>query len=149
LRLLGALTKPVPPQRIAEVLEAVPAAGTTTIITHAPRFYSVEDVAEGIAAGQLVNYDQPQVTFATVEVVGMETLVRWQHPRDGLVFPDRFMPAAGSGGLSEDRSDWDCLRRLGCDCAQGYFIARPMPASALPAWLRQWSDRRLELLAPK
>jgi EAL domain-containing protein (putative c-di-GMP-specific phosphodiesterase class I) len=46
----------------------------------------------------------------------------------------------------EDRSDWDCLRALGCDLAQGYFIARPMPASQLPGWVAQWRNRHRELL---
>jgi EAL domain-containing protein (putative c-di-GMP-specific phosphodiesterase class I) len=35
----------------------------------------------------------------------------------------------------EDRSTFDMLRELGCDEGQGFFIARPMPAEALPAWL--------------
>jgi EAL domain-containing protein (putative c-di-GMP-specific phosphodiesterase class I) len=30
------------------------------------------------------------------------------------------------------------LLRLGCDLAQGYGIARPMPASELPAWIATW-----------
>ena len=47
----------------------------------------------------------------------------------------------------EDRSDWDCLRELGCDVAQGYFIAHPMPGDALPAWRARWELRRAELTA--
>jgi EAL domain-containing protein (putative c-di-GMP-specific phosphodiesterase class I) len=46
----------------------------------------------------------------------------------------------------ETRADWDYLRDSGCDLAQGYFIARPMPASDLPAWLEQWQGRRADLL---
>ena len=30
------------------------------------------------------------------------------------------------------------LRQLGCELAQGYAIARPMPAAALPEWLKSW-----------
>ena len=41
----------------------------------------------------------------------------------------------------EDRTDWDWLRKMGCDVAQGYFIARPMPAAALPGWLSEWQQR--------
>ena len=41
----------------------------------------------------------------------------------------------------EDRADWDFVRAAGCDIAQGYFIGRPMPAEALPEWMRQWRKR--------
>ena len=41
----------------------------------------------------------------------------------------------------EDRADWNHLRRTGCDFAQGYFIARPMPAADLPAWIEDGQDR--------
>lgn len=38
----------------------------------------------------------------------------------------------------EDRADWDLVRGTSCDLAQGYFIARPMPIEALPAWTSNW-----------
>lgn len=41
----------------------------------------------------------------------------------------------------EDRADWAFLRRTGCDLAQGYFIAKPMRAAQLPAWLAHWKLR--------
>lgn len=43
----------------------------------------------------------------------------------------------------EDREDWEFLRTCGCDMAQGYFIARPMPADELAGWLAGWEMRRL------
>lgn len=42
----------------------------------------------------------------------------------------------------EDRVDWDLLRALHCDLAQGYFIARPMPGDELLAWEAEWDQRR-------
>ncbi|MBW8844174.1 MAG: EAL domain-containing protein [Burkholderiales bacterium] len=36
----------------------------------------------------------------------------------------------------ETLADWEQLARLGCDVAQGYFIARPMPAADFPGWLQ-------------
>lgn len=38
----------------------------------------------------------------------------------------------------EDEADWDLVRHSGCDEAQGYLIARPMPAKALVPWMRDW-----------
>jgi EAL domain-containing protein (putative c-di-GMP-specific phosphodiesterase class I) len=37
----------------------------------------------------------------------------------------------------ETQAEWDFLRGLGCDIAQGYFIAKPMSASAFAEWLEQ------------
>jgi EAL domain-containing protein (putative c-di-GMP-specific phosphodiesterase class I) len=42
----------------------------------------------------------------------------------------------------EDREDWELLRELGCDDAQGYFIARPMPAADLGRWMDDWLERQ-------
>lgn len=41
----------------------------------------------------------------------------------------------------EDKADWDLVQSTECDAAQGYFIARPMPASALPGWMEGWRER--------
>ena len=41
----------------------------------------------------------------------------------------------------EDRAPWDAVRASGSDTAPGYFIARPMPAAALPDWAAQWQQR--------
>ena len=42
----------------------------------------------------------------------------------------------------ETRDAWHRLGMLGCDCSQGYFMGRPMPAEKLAAWLREsaWSN---------
>ena len=42
--------------------------------------------------------------------------------------------------------DWDFLFSAGCDLAQGYFIAHPMPASDLASWQTEWSARQRELI---
>ena len=39
----------------------------------------------------------------------------------------------------ENRADWQLLKSLGCDAAQGYFIAKPMPAGKLAEWASQWA----------
>ncbi len=40
----------------------------------------------------------------------------------------------------EDRETWDRLATMGCDTAQGYFIARPMPSQLFPAWVERFRN---------
>ncbi len=42
-------------------------------------------------------------------------------------------------GVEKD-DEWALLKSLGCDIAQGYFIARPMPGDAVMDWHRSWSE---------
>jgi EAL domain-containing protein (putative c-di-GMP-specific phosphodiesterase class I) len=275
---------------------APPAAGTRR---DPEKVYSAAELSAAIGQGELTNFYQPKVALANAEFVGVETLVRWRHPRDGLVFPDQFIGIAeqeglidaltrrvltdalaqakrwqdaglalrvavnlsmdnlaalsfldhvaeltasagvapqamvlevtesrlmqdqripleiltrlhlkrfrlsiddfgtGNSSLSQlrdipfdelkidqsfvqrawanetqramfdaslglakqlemeavaegvqERADWDFLREQGCDLAQGYFIAKPMPAEDLPAWQLDWEARRAALLVP-
>lgn len=52
-----------------------------------------------IERGELVLHYQPKIDLATGRTVGVEALVRWQHPTRGLVFPDAFIPPAERTGL--------------------------------------------------
>ena len=38
----------------------------------------------------------------------------------------------------ETQGEWDLLSKLGCELAQGYWIARPMEAETLPGWIADW-----------
>ena len=299
IHLLGALAKPVSVAQLRQVLAShtVRCGATPRAVRHP---YGPDELMRAIAGGELVNHYQPKVALATGALIGVEALVRWQHPQAGLVFPDEFIAAAeehdlidaltrtvlttalrqarlwrdagldlqlavnvsmdnlvaldfpdavaqlacdaavplsslmleltesrlmkdqrapldiltrlrlkriglsiddfGTGYSSlaqlrdipfdelkldrsfaggaardpslraiveatlvmarqlgmksvaegvEDRADWDCLRTLGCDVAQGYFIARPMPGADLLAWRSGWERRRQELTASR
>jgi diguanylate cyclase (GGDEF)-like protein len=54
---------------------------------------------EAIDAGELRLHYQPTVELATGRVVGVEALIRWQHPTLGLLEPDHFIPFAEATGL--------------------------------------------------
>jgi diguanylate cyclase (GGDEF)-like protein len=58
-----------------------------------------EDLRKGILDGQLVLWYQPQIDAATQRLCGLEALVRWQHPEQGLLPPAVFLPAARRAGL--------------------------------------------------
>ncbi len=53
-----------------------------------------DELSQAIDQNQLVVHYQPQVFLQTGEVVGVEALVRWQHPIHGLLYPDTFIPVA-------------------------------------------------------
>lgn len=294
ITVLGHLKKPVSVARLSTLMEKLTHSHATPQPTKYA--YSKEELRTAIGAGELVNYYQPKVVVATGAVVGVETLVRWRHPVNGLVFPDELIGAAEEYGLIddltravlkdafsqseawrqaglplrvavnvsmdnlasvtfadfvaeaahaarvrpqdivlevtenrllldqraplevltrlrlkrfslsiddfgtghssltllhdisfdelkidqtfvhgawhdsttramydaslslgkqlgmevvaegvEDRGDWDMVRRTKCDVAQGYFIARPMPAAALPSWIESWSERMQQM----
>ncbi|NIR59447.1 MAG: bifunctional diguanylate cyclase/phosphodiesterase [Gammaproteobacteria bacterium] len=57
------------------------------------------ELHQAIENGDLTLYCQPQVDLRSGRVSGVESLVRWQHPADGLVLPDHFIPVAEDSGL--------------------------------------------------
>jgi EAL domain-containing protein (putative c-di-GMP-specific phosphodiesterase class I) len=102
LKVMGAIRKPVQPEVLKRLLSDANAmmpldASPTEVLP-----FSIDDLADGIRGGQLVNHYQPKVSTRTGRVVGMEALVRWQHPRHGLIYPDAFISLAEEHGLIDE-----------------------------------------------
>ncbi|MDP2759992.1 MAG: EAL domain-containing response regulator [Sideroxyarcus sp.] len=102
ITLLGSLRKPVTPEDLAMPLGkwSPPSHNHPPQTTQAD--YSANELRAAIANGELVNYYQPKVDVASGRVVGVEALVRWQHPADGIVLPIDFIGMSEEHGLIDD-----------------------------------------------
>jgi diguanylate cyclase (GGDEF)-like protein/PAS domain S-box-containing protein len=74
-----------------------------------------EELKTGMDRGELFLVYQPRIDIATRQVVGAEALLRWRHPRYGVLAPEAFLPLADDTGLLVPIGAW-ALREA---CAQG------------------------------
>lgn len=63
-------------------------------------------INEGLRKGEFELYYQPKVHLQTMQVVGLEALIRWNHPERGLVSPAEFIPLAEESHLIFDLGNW-------------------------------------------
>ncbi len=70
------------------------------------RRFLTEEFSLALRSDQLHLYYQPKVTLADGEVFGMEALIRWQHPREGLLTPDQFLPVIADTPLEITLGEW-------------------------------------------
>jgi diguanylate cyclase (GGDEF)-like protein len=66
---------------------------------------------------QFVLYYQPKIDLRTAAVVGVEALLRWQDPQDGLISPATFLPLLESGGMMAAAGAW-VLEQAAADCRE-------------------------------
>lgn len=62
----------------------------------------MKDLKKGVEGAEIETVFQPQVDLHTNLVTGFEALVRWRHPKRGLISPDQFLPLAEEAGLLND-----------------------------------------------
>jgi len=65
-----------------------------------------KDLRDALAQNQLHLVYQPQVDYRDHRVVGVEALLRWQHPQHGFVAPDLFIPLAEQNGTIIPIGEW-------------------------------------------
>ncbi|MGH8171694.1 MAG: putative bifunctional diguanylate cyclase/phosphodiesterase, partial [Rhodanobacteraceae bacterium] len=79
--------------------------------THLRRLSLVNELRRAVAHDELVVHYQPKVMIGEHVPTHVEALVRWQHPREGLIPPDDFIPLAEQAGTIHLLTDW-MLRRV-------------------------------------
>ena len=94
---------------------------------HQLRIETENALTDVVPRGQLRLALQPQMSLTTGETTGVEALLRWQHPRDGVRAPSTFISIAEQTGMIGEIGDW----------------VMDQVALILSGWRRQGIDRRL------
>jgi diguanylate cyclase (GGDEF)-like protein len=78
----------------------------------AQRLALEHDLRRALEAGQFELHYQPQIEVRTGRIVGMEALLRWNHPELGLLTPGHFIGVAEEAGLIMDIWEWVMVTAL-------------------------------------
>jgi diguanylate cyclase (GGDEF)-like protein len=91
------------------------------------------ELRESIQANQLCLCYQPKICHVSQRIIGLEALVRWHHPRRGLLLPDAFIAHAEESGLIDALSHWvlkTALAQLAALQTRGYVLNMAVNVSA-------------------
>jgi diguanylate cyclase (GGDEF)-like protein len=120
----------------------------------------IESIALGLAQDEFLLYYQPKVNMRSGEIIGAEALIRWQHPTQGLIGPNTFLPAIQDSEHAVNVGEWvlrAALRQLQAWGSAGltlpvsvnifgHHLQQPDFVSRLAAILAEFPDVRPALL---
>ena len=114
ITLLGAIEKPVTPDKLSVLLEKyAPPKPRAARPAAAP--VPLEEIRRGLAAKEFEPFFQPKVSLADGSVSGVEALARWRHPQKGVVAPYAFIGPMEANGLI-DPLTWVILEKSAATC---------------------------------
>lgn len=114
------------------------------------RVMAIGRVQEALDHGEFVLFYQPKVDMKSGRVLGFEALLRWEHPQQGLIAPQQFLPLIENTGLSARVGDWvfaQALEHLSQWRRHGLDISVSVNVSARHLQEPDFSQRLAELLA--
>ncbi len=118
----------------------------TAMHTRAVALLQLEnDLRRAIERQEFQLYYQPIVTGASGQVIGVEALVRWQHPQRGLVPPAEFITVAEETGLIVPIGEW-VLRTAGAQAKAWHDAGLPPFWVAVNLSARQFKNRELSTM---
>lgn len=109
---------------------------------------SISDIRSALDRREFVLHYQPKVNMHTGEVIGVEALIRWQHPVRGLVPPISFLPIIENHVISLDIGDWVIDTALN-QISQWQSIGLNLPISVNISALQLQQDNFVTRLAVK
>ena len=96
VNLLGTFEKPATPEILQQLIDSYQPPSVRLPV------FTLQEIRDGIAAGQFEPFFQPKVELATGKVRAVEAFVRWRHPQHGIVTPPAFIPILEASGHMED-----------------------------------------------
>jgi diguanylate cyclase (GGDEF)-like protein/PAS domain S-box-containing protein len=111
---------------------------------------SLERIRSALQQDEFVLYYQPKVNMRTRQVLGVEALIRWAHPQEGLLAPSYFLPAIENHPLSIEVGEWvirQALLQLHAWQSQGIDWHISVNVSALQIQQADFLDRLKGLMA--
>ena len=102
LSLVGHLQKPFRLAELEGILARSVEPATLPIVQPGAQITQNEELRSAIERDEFVLHYQPLIDIATGRILGIEALVRWQHPERGLIFPDHFIGRMEELGLIDE-----------------------------------------------
>jgi len=137
----GVLNKPFRINVLDEMLRAIPErqAAQAPHAAKVPKAnkVSLDELSVALEQQQILCHYQPQITLKDNAWYGIEALVRWAHPRDGLLYPDAFISFVENSALATPftlfvlRKAVDDCRKLEKECGFSGQLAINVPTRAL------------------
>lgn len=109
LEVIACLSKPLSYKKLLQLFEQhIPITNKSRFISPSLNENAItsKDLELAIQSNQLTLHFQPQIKMTTGELFGVEALLRWFHPEQGLISPGYLLPLAESSGLMGKLTHW-------------------------------------------
>jgi EAL domain-containing protein (putative c-di-GMP-specific phosphodiesterase class I) len=116
ITLLGAIEKPVTPEKLRALIDRYAPPKAKTRKAAGPAI-PLEEIKRGLSAREFEPFFQPKVSLTDGSVVGAEALARWRHPQKGVLAPYAFITEMENNGLI-DALTWIVLEKSAEMCRE-------------------------------